>query len=74
MTEPSEFDNLIFPDLLFPDPTAFTPLAIEFVRLLFVHGASSVRLAHCKTLLQTSMVSASFAEISGTRVSVRQRW
>jgi len=37
IAEPSE-DYLIFPDLIFPD-TTLTPLAIEFVRLLFTHGA-----------------------------------
>jgi len=39
MNEPtSEDDYVIFPDLLFPNSTEFTTLAIEFVRLLFVHG------------------------------------
>jgi len=38
-SEPLDDDNFIYPELLLPDPDAFTPLAIEFVRLMFIHSA-----------------------------------
>jgi hypothetical protein len=70
MTEPSEFDNLIFPDLLFPDPTAFTPLAIEFVRLLFVHGAFEREVG----ALQDAITNVDgFGELRGNQWNARQR-